>query len=180
MAATIASIARHGLDGCSINTITKAAGVSRGLVHHYFRSKDELLSAAYSALGENMMQVMHGIADEQDRTATDRLHDVIRGAFIPPVSSATNVSAWLGFWHAARNDRRLRATNRAIYAEYRMLMTRLVREAAMELGAEVNVGEVVSTLISLMDGAWIELAIDGDSDAPEASSLGYVRLVMAR
>jgi len=34
------------------------------------------------------------------------------------------------------------------------------------------------TLVSLMDGAWIELAIDSDSDTPEASSLAYVHVVV--
>ncbi len=38
--------------------------------------------------------------------------------------------------------------------------------------------EVVSTLVSLMDGAWIEMAIDSDTDTPEASALAYLRLVM--
>ena len=34
------------------------------------------------------------------------------------------------------------------------------------------------TLVSLMDGAWIELAIDSDSDTLEASSLAYVYVVV--
>ncbi len=178
IAAAIASIARYGLKGCSINAITNAAGVSRGLIHHYFRSKDELLAEAYGALGESMMDVMQRIANEEGQTAVGRLHAVIRAAFVPPVSSATNASAWLAFWHAARNDPRLRAINRRIYADYRDLMTKLVRDAASELGSEVDVAEVVSTLVSLMDGAWIELAIDSDSNTPEASSLAYVRLIM--
>ena len=176
--AAITSIARFGLDGCSINAITKAAGVSRGLIHHYFRSKDELLSEAYGALGDNMMQVMHRIAEEEGQTAVGLLDAVIRSAFVAPVSSPTNVSAWLGFWHASRNDSRLRAINRRIYADYRDLMTRLVRDAASELGSDVDVAEIVSTLVSLMDGAWIGLAIDSASDTPEASSLAYIRLVM--
>lgn len=177
--ATIASIARHGLDGCSIKAITKSAGVSRGLIHHYFRNKDELLCAAYSALGGKMMQVLRRIAGE-DRTPVGRLDAVIRGAFIPPVSSATNMSAWLGFWHASRNNPRLRAIHREIYADYRSLLAELVSEAARELASDVDVTEVVSALVSLGDGAWVQLAIDPDSDASEASPLAYIRLVMGR
>jgi TetR/AcrR family transcriptional repressor of bet genes len=179
VAATIGSIARHGLDGCSIKAITKSAGVSRGLIHHYFRNKDELLCAAYSALGGRMMQVLRRIAAEE-RTPVGRLDAVIRGAFIPPVSSATNMSAWLGFWHASRNNPRLRAINREIYSDYRGLLTTLVSEAARELDSEVDATEVVSTLVSLADGAWIQMAIDSDSDASEASSLAYVHMVMGR
>jgi len=127
-----------------------------------------------------MLRVMDRLADQTDLTAAGRLDAVIRAAFDPPVSSATNVSAWLGFWHAARNDKRLRAINRSIYQRYRDLMTRLVHDAAVEAGADVDVPEVVSTLISLMDGAWVNLAIDAGTDAPEASSMAYVRLMMGR
>jgi AcrR family transcriptional regulator len=176
--ATIASIAQRGLDGCSIHAITQSAGVSRGLIHHYFESKDALLRAAYAALGDQMLQVMRQMADDEALPPIERLEAVIRSAFVPPVSSATNVSAWLGFWHAARTDPRLRAINRRIYADYRALMTRLVGASAQELGADVDVPGVVSALVFLMDGAWIELAIEAESHAPEAAALDYVRLVM--
>ena len=134
---------------------------------------------AYHTLGENMMAALRQIAD-QDQPAVDRLEAVLRGLFVAPVSDATKTSAWLGFWHASRNNPRLRAINRDIYAEYRAFLTELVEDAARELDSDADASEVTSTLLSLADGAWVALAIDPDVDAPEASTLAYIRLAMGQ
>lgn len=175
--ATLTSIARHGLDGCSIQAISKSAGVSRGLIHHYYRDKDELLCDAYRTLGEDMMTVFRELAGS-DAPPMSRLEAVVRAAFSLPVSSARNCSAWLGFWHASRNNPRLLAINRAVYAEYRLLLKELVDEAARAQDAYVDTDEVVLTLMRVMDGAWIELAIDPSTEVPESTALGYLRLVV--
>src|SRR5918993_975251 len=43
--ATITSISRYGYADATISRISKEAGVSTGIVHHYFGSKDDLLEA---------------------------------------------------------------------------------------------------------------------------------------
>lgn len=42
--------AEHGLDGVSVRDVARDAGVSLGLVHHYFGSKDALYQAAIAAM----------------------------------------------------------------------------------------------------------------------------------
>lgn len=42
--------AEHGLDGVSVRDVARGAGVSLGLVHHYFGSKDALYQAAIAAM----------------------------------------------------------------------------------------------------------------------------------
>ena len=102
------------------------------------------------------MREMRRLAGAADMDRARSPLPVINGAFVPPVSSPTNVSAWLGFWHAARNDPSLRAINRAIYQEYRTLMTGSSGEPPRSSARRPSTDEVVSTLMALMDGAWIE------------------------
>lgn len=42
--------AEHGVDGTSIRDVARDAGVSLGLVHHYFGNKDALYQAAIAAM----------------------------------------------------------------------------------------------------------------------------------
>ena len=43
--ATIASLARHGVAHTTVRMICAAAGISSGLLTHYYDSKDELMAA---------------------------------------------------------------------------------------------------------------------------------------
>ncbi|MBN9550954.1 MAG: TetR family transcriptional regulator, partial [Alphaproteobacteria bacterium] len=41
--ATLDSVAEHGLQGATLRTIALRAGVTAGLIRHYFPGKEELL-----------------------------------------------------------------------------------------------------------------------------------------
>ncbi|MFP3648774.1 TetR family transcriptional regulator, partial [Paraburkholderia sp. SIMBA_054] len=45
--ATLNSIVKHGYLNSTINTISEESGFSRGLINHYFDSKEDLLTAAH-------------------------------------------------------------------------------------------------------------------------------------
>ena len=62
--ATITSISRYGYADATISRISKEAGVSTGIVHHYFGSKDDLLEATMRTLLQQLRQ------DMVDRLAT--------------------------------------------------------------------------------------------------------------
>jgi AcrR family transcriptional regulator len=47
--AAVAVFARHGLEGTAIDDVAGEAGVSKGLVYRYFRSKEELFVKALAA-----------------------------------------------------------------------------------------------------------------------------------
>ncbi|MCA9631333.1 MAG: TetR family transcriptional regulator [Myxococcales bacterium] len=52
--------AQLGLGGVSVRDIARGAGVSLGMVHHYFGSKDEL----YQACVDSMYEELHGMRAE--------------------------------------------------------------------------------------------------------------------
>lgn len=49
-------VAEHGADAVSLRRVAAEAGVSMGLVQHYFRSRDEMLLFAFEAVGERVAQ----------------------------------------------------------------------------------------------------------------------------
>ena len=56
--ATLRSLEEFGHDGTSIRRISAAAGVSIGLINHHFRSKAELIAAAYETLAVSLQESM--------------------------------------------------------------------------------------------------------------------------
>lgn len=65
------AFARHGLAGTTVDGIAKRAGVAKGTVYLYYRSKDEILrqilETDLSALREDTVPVVAGDAPLQDR-----------------------------------------------------------------------------------------------------------------
>ncbi|MCD4686599.1 MAG: TetR/AcrR family transcriptional regulator [Anaerolineae bacterium] len=48
--ATLALVSEHGFHGTSMSMIAKAAGVSAGIIYHYFENKDALMLALYGRI----------------------------------------------------------------------------------------------------------------------------------
>ncbi|PTT71428.1 TetR family transcriptional regulator, partial [Pseudomonas sp. HMWF010] len=54
VAAAEAVLAREGVAGTSVRSICAEAGVSPGLLRHYFDGVDALIAAAYEAVGQRI------------------------------------------------------------------------------------------------------------------------------
>lgn len=80
--------ANHGYARTSISDIAKGAGVSKGLIYHYFRSKEEILQAIYYSLKEMWTEM--GAINEQ-ATPAERLKAMIEGAFVF-IETMTNIA----------------------------------------------------------------------------------------
>lgn len=64
--ATLELIAEFGFHGTSMSKIVKKAGVSAGIVYHYFESKDHLIRELYKETKRSFVQ---DLVDEMDKSA---------------------------------------------------------------------------------------------------------------
>ncbi|XID95606.1 TetR/AcrR family transcriptional regulator [Paenibacillaceae bacterium WGS1546] len=55
--------AEHGIDKSTMSKIAKEIGISKGLMYHYFTSKDEILDACVKWAVENSEQLMNEVRD---------------------------------------------------------------------------------------------------------------------
>src|SRR5664280_1878961 len=106
--ATISSIAQDGLAGASIEKITRRAGVSRGLVRHYFGAKSNLLAEAFQKLAQDFREMLG--MDQSDPLENDRAAELrLRRSILPMFDRLTPAPdrqyAWFGFWALARAGR---------------------------------------------------------------------------
>src|ERR1700749_2764170 len=94
---TIDSLAEVGFVGTTLAQIAGRAGVSPGLVAHYFGDKDGLLDAAFRSLtrrvGDHVRSRLRQVS-----TPRARIQAVIDANLAPEEFAQKTGSVWLAFW----------------------------------------------------------------------------------
>jgi len=178
--ATILCMANYGPAGASIERITDAAGVSRGLVRHHFGSKRQLLLEAFRRLADEQRATFGG-GPAADHDPAETLRAIIAKEFREELAAPERAHAWFGFWQAALGDPELREINERVYAEERERYSQLFREAARQQGLGIDPREAGAGLVALADGAWNELlmaAADFGVDDALALCDHYIDMVL--
>jgi transcriptional repressor BetI len=152
--ATIASIHDVGFSESSVSRIAAKAGVSAGIVHHYFEDKGDLLEATLRQLGANLSaSVVRRL--RAAKTAAHRLMAVVDGNLGPELFTPEAVSAWLAFWSQVPTHPRLARIQTIII---RRLHANLVH-ALRPFLREPEVQRVAQDLACLIDGIWLRAAL---------------------
>lgn len=166
---TIESIARLGYQNSTVQTICEAAGLSRGLIGHYFKGKDELLLEAFryliEQLGEETRKAIRAVGPDP----LQRLLAVISTTFRAPVLQGDQAAVWLAFWGVARWHPEMRQLHCKLWRGYRAWIARLIAAAAAERGLEVDAQRAAITFSQLVDGLWIGLVMDDEAYSPETA-----------
>jgi AcrR family transcriptional regulator len=173
-------MASHGPAGVSIEKVTGAAGVSRGLVRHHFGSKRQLLLEAFQRLADEQ-RAAFAAAPGTDDDPVATLHAIVATEFHQELAAPERAHAWFGFWQAALGDPDLREINERVYAEERERYVALFGEAAQREGLELDARTAGSGLLALADGAWTELLMaPADFSVDDALALcdDYIDLVL--
>jgi len=100
----IRSVAAHGFSGTTVNTIAAAAGVSTGLIAHYFGCKGEILLAGYQHLCEGIEKDLARFARDHGKSTEARFYGLIEASFRPSVYEPVRLNACLEFAREARSD----------------------------------------------------------------------------
>lgn len=78
--ATLRLIAEHGFHGTAMSKVAKEAGVSAGIIYHYFSSKDELIIELYKTLKRKSAEALLANFDE-DQPLRAQIRQVFEDAF---------------------------------------------------------------------------------------------------
>lgn len=73
--AAVRVFARQGFHGSRVSDIADEAGVAYGLLYHYFRSKDQLLSTVFSERWKLMLEAIES-ADRREASGREKLDDI--------------------------------------------------------------------------------------------------------
>lgn len=158
--ATIASIHEVGFAESSLSRISAKAGVSTGIVHHYFEDKAELLESTLRALGTNLRLAVARRLNAA-HTPTERLLAVIDGNLGAETFTPESVSAWLAFWAQVPTSPRLAGIQHVIISRLR---DNLVH--ALKLMGRKDAVEIARVTEALIDGLWLRAAVSRDGPDP--------------
>ncbi len=155
IAATQDLVAEGGPGAATVRAIAERAGVTPGLIRHYFQSKDELTRAAYRALMDGMTAKGSDAIEGVGAGPEERLAAFIAASLRPPVLDAGAVVLWAGYMHKVRSDPDLMAIHEAGYLAYRDALQRLIET----LPRAPRIGQTRTEAIAcnaLIDGLWVE------------------------
>lgn len=148
------SLATQGASGTSVRSICTVAGVSPGLLRHYFAGIDALVAATYRWTGDRVQAALDAAVAAAPNTPRARLLAYLTASFAPPIADAELLSTWLAFWSLTKTDARIAALHAEIYADYRNGLEALIAPVAPGDHRLTTVA-----LTALVDGLWLELSL---------------------
>jgi AcrR family transcriptional regulator len=173
IAAMRASVGTRGAAGSTFDHVAREAGVSRGLLHYYFGSKERLLvevvrhdcEIRIARMEERLAEA--GTVDEIIEALVVGLEEFIEGE---PGSQAVIYE----MLSASRHSEEIRAELAELYRRWRADLAELLREkergGVVKLQADAEA--VASVLFALGDGFGIQVISDPEWDSDPVLELG--------
>lgn len=159
--ATISVVAAHGYSETTVSRVAKEAGLSLGLMHFYFKSKDHLFEETLRHLSEEYDLVWQEAIREFDGSAPRRLIGMIYAFFDKKIFSHDRLAVWFAFWADAKLRDRFRQDVVKTEQRYSRAIMQTVREISAEAKLDKAHGELIATsLISMIDGFWLQFMIN--------------------
>jgi AcrR family transcriptional regulator len=173
IAAMRASVGRRGAAGSTFDHVAREAGVSRGLLHYYFGSKEQLL-----------VEVVRHDCEVRNRNMDERLEkahsvDEILDALVVGLEEfleddAGGQAVIYEMLSASRHSEEIRAELAELYRQWRERLAGWLRTKEREgvIRLQADAEAVASMLFSLGDGFGIQVLADPDWDQQAAFELG--------
>jgi TetR/AcrR family transcriptional repressor of bet genes len=145
---------KYGFQALTVAGIARQAGTSKGIVHHYFVDKQDLIEQTVRfAHAEYRRAVVDRL--RKARSPSEKLWSIVDGTFAPALFQLPYRRLWLSIFEAAKTDPRLARL-------CAVLDRRSVTNMTVALRHLVPPSEVETTglsIMALMDGCYL-LAID--------------------
>nr|WP_296770828.1 TetR/AcrR family transcriptional regulator [Rhodococcus sp. (in: high G+C Gram-positive bacteria)] len=168
LAAAEELIAVHGVEKVRLRDIATQAGVSVGMIQHYFDTRDGVIDAMMGAASVRRVTEWATIAAHVEDPTT-KLVTLLEHA----VDDRQRCTIWLATTSAASRDERYRQDVEINYRSWRAQLIEVI-----ELGYErdhfaatgVDVIEIVDTILSVIDGLMAAVAMNLDTYTPERNT----------
>jgi AcrR family transcriptional regulator len=159
--AALRCLAEGGMAAFKMERIAAEAGVSLGLLPHYFKSKTELLAEVYrAALYDDVYRKIAELDDKAIGSPPERLRRIVDAIIDPNYLKPANLTVWLALWGEIVVNPELRLAHRALYRSYLKSLAVLIGEVAADRRRSVNGTEIARSLQALIDGLFLERALD--------------------
>lgn len=163
--AAISAIHDDGYCHVVVNKIAKRAGVSSGLAHHYFGSKNDLLAATMQSL---LTDLANGVRShvKTAKTPREKISAIIAGNFSTEQFQPAIVSAWLAFYVQAQSNEKCRRLLR-IYV--RRLTSNLCFYLKKLTDSDAHAYQIAEGIAAMIDGFYIRRSLKSGPARPSTA-----------
>ncbi|WP_067703636.1 MULTISPECIES: transcriptional regulator BetI [unclassified Erwinia] len=153
--ATLTVIDRVGLADASLALIAKEAGVSTGIVSHYFGDKNGLLDACMRRILYELYLAVETHRQQAAPQPEAQIRAIIDGNFDVSQVTAPVLKTWLAFWtnslHQPDLQRLQRINDRRLFSNLTAQFARVLPpQQARDAGA---------SMAALIDGLWLRMTL---------------------
>ena len=170
---TIDSLAELGYVGTTLAQIAVRAGVSPGLVAHYFGDKDGLLDAAFRSLARRVGDQVRARLRHVS-TPRARIQAVIDANLAPEEFEQRTGTAWLAFWGQVLQVLPLKR----VQSVYQRRTLSNLRSSLKKLMPPEDAQHLAAMIAAMIDGVWLRAALSGwreaDSESARAMLTAFV------
>ncbi|MFB9136645.1 transcriptional regulator BetI [Vibrio sp. AK197] len=166
--ATMAVIGKVGLHSASIALISREAGVSTGIINHYFGGKQGLLEETMRVI---LRQHSHTVKTALKALPADahqqRINAIINANFAGFQTQSEVTKTWLAFWSYSMHDDQLKRLQR-------VNEKRLISHLRLELKSLLPMDKanlVAVGIAALIDGMWLRGALTPDGINAQAAQI---------
>jgi len=178
--ATLISIERYGLQHTTINTISALAGMSSGLISHYFGGKKGLIEATLKYLLEQLKQALLLRTSGKNLSPKARLSMIIEANFTELQRSRAVTKTWLSLWSLSMHEPELarlqHINSKRLYSNLRFSYKQLLPKLEA-----VNAAKQTAAII---DGFWLRSALSPnpeiDFQQAEKLSKAFINTVITQ
>lgn len=174
--ATLSLIASGGPEAATVRNIALEAGVTPGLIRHYFSTKEDLIGAAYERHMTTMRYAAYSPLEQELPGAVARLAALVKASVLPPVVDPRSLALWAGFIQSVQRDAAMKVIHERTYRQFRDQLQELIRDAFLELGqpkSKADLRKLAIACNAVMDGLWLEgSALPDTFEAGELPAIG--------
>lgn len=169
-------LAREGIAGASVRSIALEAGVSAGLVGHYFPGVDALVAATYAHTGARVDAALDEAVAAARPGPRARLEAFVTASFAPPIADPQLLATWIAFWSLVRSRPDIARLHDEQYGGFLAQLEALLKNCAVP---DAELRSAAIAIAALVDGLWLELCLSPQEISP-AEAAAIARAALAR
>ena len=180
--ATIDIIIEKGLHSVVIRDVAERAGVTNGLVRHYFESKDNLLRETYREVMQRMTRAVNSALLKAGDNPRFQLRAFVMANQTAPVLDIRNLSVWASFISLVHVDPALAKIHREHYLTFRHILENVLLKMFIDLNTPIDKQQAVNYAVkinAIIDGLWLEGCLASDLFADDELTRSSIEAVEA-
>lgn len=174
VAAALDIIAERGPQAATVRAIADQAGVTQGLIRHYFNTKEDLTRAAYHAHMQRINAFSFAALDSAQPTPQARIAAFVFASLSAPSMSEGAIGLWSAFLQMVRRDPTMTTVHEANYLAFRDRLEGLIAALPGQCDRS-DLRQLAIACTAVIDGLWLE-----GSAYPEGFAEGELADIGAR